>query len=88
MTKSQRDSICLYFSAKPVEKGYIFGSPARNEAVAGSDIDLLVRVGEKYDMSLFEFGRMLEDLKDLLKVDVDLVAEDGLSPYLSTYYCG
>lgn len=85
MTTQQQQVIQHYFSTKPVEKAYVFGSHARGEATKLSDIDLLVTVDKSYDMSLFEFGRMLEDLKDLLKIEIDLVAEDGLSPYLRPF---
>lgn len=54
----------------------IFGSVARGEASAESDIDLLVEMetGE----GLFAQGAMLVELQDLLGRDVDVVTVEGL----------
>ena len=80
--------IIEYFKDKPaVRKVYIFGSYARNEETADSDVDILVDLdyAQESSFSVFEFGGMWDDLKDLLKMDVDLVPEDGLSKYLRPY---
>lgn len=74
-----------YFRNKPIRKAYIFGSYARNEQTKDSDLDILVDVDSTANVSLFEFGRMLEDLKELLKVDVDLVSEDGISKHIKPF---
>lgn len=54
----------------------VFGSVARGEADAGSDIDLLVDM-EK-GRSLLDLGGLLVDLQDMLGCDVDVVTEQGL----------
>ena len=54
----------------------IFGSVARGEADARSDIDLLVDM-EK-GRSLFDLGGLLVDLQDMLGCEVDIVTEQGL----------
>jgi predicted nucleotidyltransferase len=54
----------------------LFGSLARGDAAADSDVDLLVTL-EK-GRSLFDLGALLEDLKTLLGRDVDVVTENGL----------
>lgn len=54
----------------------VFGSVARGEADAGSDIDLLVDM-EK-GRSLLDLGGLLVDLQDMLGCDVDIVTEQGL----------
>ena len=74
-----------YFRNKPVRKAYVFGSYARNEQTKNSDLDILVDIDSNANVSLFEFGRMLEDLKELLKVEIDLVAEDGLSKHIRPF---
>lgn len=76
-----------YFKDKPVKKVFLFGSYARNEEKDNSDVDILVDIDYQKQplFSLFELGGMLEDLKDLLDKDVDLVSEDGLSKYVRPY---
>ncbi len=54
----------------------IFGSVARGEAQAESDVDFLVTM--EPGRSLFDLGRLLLDLRDLLGCDVDVVTENGL----------
>jgi predicted nucleotidyltransferase len=85
MNLQQKQIIQQYFKTKPVQKAYIFGSHARSEQTKDSDLDILVDIDSKENISLFEFGRMLEDLKDLLKIDIDLVSEDGLSKYFRPF---
>jgi predicted nucleotidyltransferase len=54
----------------------IFGSLARGEGRADSDIDFLVEM--EPGRSLFDLGGLLYDLQDLLGVEVDVVTEKGL----------
>ena len=54
----------------------VFGSVARGEADAKSDIDLLVDL--EPGRSLFDLGGLLMDLQDLLGHKVDVVTERGL----------
>lgn len=81
------EKIVNYFQDKPVKKVYLFGSYARNEETPESDVDILVDLDYVKEplFSGFEFGGMLEDLKDLLLKDVDLVPEDGLSKFLRPF---
>lgn len=58
----------------------VFGSVARGEAGAESDIDLLVEV-EK-GTTLLDVVALWQDLEELLGRRVDLLTEGGLSPYL------
>ena len=58
----------------------VFGSVARGENSAASDVDLLITT--RPGCSLFDLGGLLEDLQDLLGCQVDLVTEDGLKPRL------
>jgi predicted nucleotidyltransferase len=85
MNLQQKQIIQQYFQTNPVQKAYIFGSHARSEQTKDSDLDILVDIDSKENISLFEFGRMLEDLKDLLKIDIDLVSEVGLSKYIKPF---
>src|SRR3989442_15786650 len=54
----------------------VFGSVARGEADAESDIDLLVDM--EAGRSLLDLSGLLIDLEDLLGCNVDVVTERGL----------
>lgn len=58
----------------------IFGSAARDELHAESDIDLLVDFSQK--IGLFHFARAQRQLEDLLDMKVHLVHRDALRPEL------
>ena len=55
----------------------VFGSVARGEADAESDIDLLVDV--EPGRTLFDLSELLMDLQELLGLNVDIVTEKGLN---------
>jgi predicted nucleotidyltransferase len=54
----------------------VFGSVVRGEADEASDVDFLVDL--EPGRSLFDLGRLLDDLGDLLGCDVDVVTRKGL----------
>lgn len=54
----------------------IFGSVARGEATASSDIDFLVSM--EPGRSLMDLGGLLYELQNMLGVNVDVVTEKGL----------
>lgn len=56
----------------------VFGSVARGEARADSDIDFLVEM--EPGRSLFDLGAFLVALQSALGVSVDVVTEKGLRP--------
>jgi uncharacterized protein len=58
----------------------VFGSVARGQDVAGSDIDFLVRMEQ--GRSLVDLVGLQHDLADTLGCAVDVVSERGLNPYL------
>jgi len=58
----------------------LFGSYARGEAGAGSDVDLLVRFSKR--KSLVDLIRLEREISLALGIKVDLVTEGSLSPYL------
>jgi uncharacterized protein len=64
-----------------VERLGLFGSFARGEQKAGSDIDLLVRFRPQ-DKSFDRFMALAELLEGVLQRRVELVTTEGLSPYL------
>jgi predicted nucleotidyltransferase len=56
----------------------LFGSVARNEATASSDIDLLVEFNRP--IGLFEFFALQDELESLLNCSVDIGTVDSLKP--------
>jgi len=58
----------------------VFGSYARDEATPESDIDILVEFSER--KSLLEIVIIERELSEKLGVDVDLLTEKSISPYL------
>lgn len=58
----------------------VFGSRARGDARAHSDVDLLVRLDA--GRTLLDLAALRSALEDLLGCPVDIVTEAGLSPYL------
>jgi predicted nucleotidyltransferase len=67
-----------------VQAIYIFGSIARGEGSAKSDVDLLVDFypSATTKVGIFEFVRLKEYLEFLLKRRVDLVARDALKDWM------
>lgn len=56
----------------------VFGSVARGNADATSDVDFLVDLAP--DRTLFDLGGLLMDLTDLLGTKVDVLTEASLKP--------
>lgn len=60
----------------------IFGSALRDDFTPNSDIDVLVTLSDKADLSLFDWVDMIEELKSLFGREVDLIEKSGLrNPY-------
>jgi len=60
----------------------LFGSVARNEAQAGSDIDLLAAFDAGREFSLLDIIGIQNRLTDLIGHPVDLVEEGTLVPHV------
>lgn len=58
----------------------VFGSIARGEATAQSDVDLLVDV--EPGRSLLDVVGLWQDLESLLGCRVDIITDGGVSPHL------
>ena len=76
LLKAKRDEILRTAIKHGASNVRIFGSVARGEADATSDIDLLVDV--EPGRTLFDLSELIFDLQELLGHDVDLVTEKGL----------
>jgi len=84
LTEQEIQLIREYFKKQPVLKAYLFGSYARGEADAESDIDLLVDLDYSEHIGLKFFG-MYADLEELLHRKVDVVSSDGVSKYIKPF---
>lgn len=56
----------------------VFGSVARGEAGARSDVDLLVHPAP--NASVFDLAGFMADVEDLLGIEVDVVSDRGTGP--------
>jgi uncharacterized protein len=71
-----------FFKNKPIKKAFLFGSYARNEAQKGSDIDILIELDTTKTVGLIEYIKIKDSLEEILKLKVDLVSSDGVSPHI------
>ena len=85
LSSSEIEKIKNYFSTKPVNRAFLFGSVARNEEQPNSDIDLLVEIDENARLGLVKFFLMQIDLEEMLHKKVDLLAEGGVSKFILPY---
>ena len=77
LTERELDTIRAFFRTKPVLRAWLFGSYARGEADAKSDVDLLLELD--YDrLDALEFLLWPQKLGRKLKKKVDVVS--GLKP--------
>ena len=76
--QSKRDEVLRLATLHGARNLRVFGSIARGDAGAMSDVDLLVDM--EPGRSLLDMGGLLMDLQDLLGCDVDIVTENGLRP--------
>lgn len=68
-----------------VEQAYIFGSAASGKMNADSDVDFIIRFSPNLDFQTYgdNYFKLLYALQNLLKTEVELVAEETLNnPYL------
>jgi uncharacterized protein len=59
---------------------HLFGSVARDEATAESDVDILIELNER--SGFFEFFQIQHYLEDLLQCPIDLGTIDSLKEHL------
>lgn len=80
LKKKDRKSIVAILSRYGAERIAIFGSYARGEAGDSSDIDILVRFARP--KSLIQLVQIEDEIKSAIRMNVDLVTENAVSPYL------
>lgn len=76
LLRQRRNEILKLASQHGASNVRVFGSAARGEANAGSDIDFLVEL--EPDRTLFDLGALLMDLQDLLGRKIDIVTDDSI----------
>lgn len=76
LLREKREDILRIANKRGASNVRVFGSVARGEADAMSDIDILVDL--EPGRSLFDLGGLLMDLQELLGHKVDVVTERGL----------
>ncbi len=81
MNPSERNKTLVSFLTKHgAKKIGIFGSVARGEERADSDIDVLIEFNG--DPSLLDVVIIEQEASEILGKKIDLVTEDALSPYI------
>jgi predicted nucleotidyltransferase len=78
--RASRERILEVAARRRVSDVRVFGSVARGDATAGSDVDLLVHPGP--DASLFDLAGFMAEIAELLGVDVDVVSDRGTGPIM------
>jgi len=66
--------------ARGASRVAVFGSYARGEERPGSDLDSIVRFSDR--KSLFDITGIEQELSEKLGLNVDLLTEKSISPYL------
>ena len=79
--KKIKESIVSILTRYDVERIAIFGSYARGEAGAHSDIDILVRFARP--KSLLQLVQIEDEIRKSIHMKVDLVTDKAVSPYLA-----
>lgn len=75
---ARRDAILAIGRLHGASNFRVFGSVARGEAHAQSDLDLIVRF--EPHRSLLDHGALVMDLRELLGIKVDIIDEEAMSP--------
>jgi uncharacterized protein len=60
----------------------LFGSMARGDATAGSDIDVMIDLDPENQIGVFEYAGLKEYIAGLFDIPVDVVNRNGLKPYV------
>lgn len=80
-TETMTRKIAEYFKTQPVNRAWLFGSFARGEETADSDIDILVEYDENARISLLTISHMMGELERSTGRRVDLIEDGCLLPF-------
>ena len=78
--RAKREEIYAIARAHKAGKLWVFGSCARKEETPESDVDFLVRFGDK--ASLLDIVHIRDRFKDIFSRNVDVVSDRGLSSFI------
>ena len=78
-TQAMQKTIADYFKTQPIQRAWLFGSYARGDESALSDVDILVEFDEG-GVSLLKHAAMICELEKILDRPVDIVPEKMLRP--------
>ena len=78
LLQQRREDILEIAASYGARNVRVFGSMARGDADAQSDVDILVEM--EPGRNLLDMGGLLMDLRELLGRPVDVVTERGLKP--------
>jgi len=71
-----------YLRARGVRRAAVFGSVARGDNRADSDIDILVEIDPEAHLTVYDYAGLKEFISGLFNGPVDVVNRDGLKPYI------
>ena len=83
------DAIAILRKSEPAlrERGVLhaalFGSVARGENHAGSDVDIMVEIDPDARITVFDYVELKEYISNLFDGPVDVVNRDGLKSYVA-----
>jgi uncharacterized protein len=78
--RARRPEIMAHATEHGARNVRVFGSIARGEAGASSDVDLLVEM--EPGRNLLDLSGLWQDLEDLLGTHVDVLTDGGVSPHM------
>ena len=76
------DDLCRRYQVKEMS---VFGSAARGELRADSDVDFLVEFADDATIDIFDFGHLESELSVLVNRRVDLVSRRGMNPRIAPH---
>jgi predicted nucleotidyltransferase len=68
--------------ARGVGRAAVFGSVARGDSGADSDIDILVEIDPEAHLTVFDYAGLKDYIASLFDGPVDVVNRDGLKTYV------
>lgn len=85
ITEQQKALIINHLKALSPRKIGVFGSYARSEQKAASDLDILIFLDSSTKISLLDIIGVEQELSDALGIKVDLITERSLNPLIRPY---